>query len=184
MPNTQQNGQRKVVWIIDAAYMRKAAPVRFDWLKLKSLLEGPGGRTFDEVYYLDSHVAQSSQERFHNWLRLAPPTGPKFQVRLYDLKKSCVSCPMCNQDFDRTVQKGVDVGIATLIFRLAVESRYERLLLSTGDGDFEDAISYVKTAHKKEVYIAAFRGSVSACLQSHSDKIVWLNDHINHFKVA
>jgi uncharacterized LabA/DUF88 family protein len=164
--------------------MRAAAPGRVDWLKLRNLLEGPGERTFQEVYYFDGRSTESGQTKFFNALRLAPPVGPKFRVQLYELKTSCVSCPKCHRAFDRIVQRGVDVGIATLIFRLAVESKYDRLLLSTGDGDFEEAIAYAKTDLKTEIYIAAFRGSVSGHLQSYTDKMVWLDDYVDHFKAA
>ena len=176
--------KKKVVWIIDGAYMRKASPDAFDWLKLKHVLEGPGGASFYEVYYLDTIASPPTegQEKFITWLKCAPPDGPKFRVQLYSLKNLHVTCPKCGHPFDRTVQKGVDVGIATLIIKLATQNKYERLLLSAGDGDFEDAISYVKSELHKEIYLAVFRGSVSADLQSYADKVCWLDEYRELFK--
>ena len=63
------------------------------------------------------------------------------RVQLYKLKDLRCDCPHCGDHFDRQVQKGVDVGIATLLIKLAVQEKYERVILSAGDGDFEDAIS-------------------------------------------
>jgi uncharacterized LabA/DUF88 family protein len=70
----------------------------------------------------------------------------------------------------------VDVGIATLILKLATQQRYDRLMLAAGDGDFEDSIDYVKSELHKEVWICGYEGSISADLQSYADKVVWLNE--------
>jgi nijmegen breakage syndrome protein 1 len=80
------------------------------------------------------------------------------------------------------VQKGVDVGIATLMLKLAAQNRYERLILAAGDGDFEDAISYIKSELHKEIWITGFDDSVSVDLQSYADHVVWLDNYINDIK--
>ena len=167
----------KTIWIVDAAYLMKAAPGRFDYLRLKTELEHLNGSPFFESYYLNStpNPPSDAQDSFHTWLKTAPPRGPKMRVQLYKLKDLHCTCPACNADFERTVQKGVDVGIATLVLKLATQSQYDRLVLSAGDGDFEDAISYVKSELHKEIQIAGFEGSVSADLQSYADSVLWLN---------
>lgn len=168
----------KTVWIVDAAYLMKAAPGRFDYLKLKMELERLMGEPFFESYYLNStpNPPTDAQDAFHTWLKTAPPRGPKMRIQLYKLKDMRCTCPDCSWSFDRTVQKGVDVGIATLILKLATQGQYDRLLLSAGDGDFEDAISYVKSELHKELHISGFAGSVSADLQSYADSVVWLDE--------
>lgn len=87
-----------------------------------------------------------------------------------------VTCNNCGNQFDREVQKGVDVGIATLIVKLAAQNAYERLILAAGDGDFEDAIDYVKSEMHKEVWICGSQSNLSADLQSYADNVVWLED--------
>ncbi len=64
------------------------------------------------------------------------------RVMLYKLKNIHMECHECNNQFKKTVQKGVDVGIATLIVKLTAQDQYARLILSAGDGDFEDAIAF------------------------------------------
>ena len=44
----------KTIWIVDAAYLLKAAPGRFDYLKLKTALESANWGAFFEAYYLNS----------------------------------------------------------------------------------------------------------------------------------
>lgn len=169
----------RTVWVIDGAYLFNYGRGRpFDYLKLKHELirlnEGP----IYESYYLSSSRDPSSDQQnpFHTWLKSAAPRGPKFRVQLYRLKDIRVHCPNCGVPFDREVQKGVDVGIATLIVKLAVQDVYDRLILAAGDGDFEDAISYVKSELHKEVWVCGSYNNLSADLQSYSDNVIWLED--------
>lgn len=169
----------KTVWIIDAAYLFKYGKARpFDYLKLKSEIVRLNGGPIYESYYLNStpDPATDAQNAFHTWVKSAAPKGPKFRVQLYKLKDTHNTCPACNHQFDRQVQKGVDVGIATLIIKLAAQNVYERLILSAGDGDFEDAISYVKSELHKEVWVSGSQANLSADLQSYADNVLWLED--------
>jgi uncharacterized LabA/DUF88 family protein len=162
------------VWIVDGAYMMKGAPGRFDYVKLKNELEKLNGEPFLESFYLNStpNPATDAQDSFHTWMKMAPPKGPKMRVQLYKLKDMRCECPNCGNQFERTVQKGVDVAIATLLIKLAVHNRYDRVILSAGDGDFESAVDYVKDVCGKQFWIAGFNGSISADLQSYADKMI------------
>ncbi len=169
------------VWVVDGAYLMKAsAPLgKFDYLRLKSFLVKECGDPFFESYFLNStqNPPADQQDGFHTWLKSAPPRGPKMRVQLYKLKDLEVWCHGCNQLTVKKVQKGVDVGIATLILKLASQGQYDRLVLAAGDGDFEDAIDYVKSELHKEIWIVGFQDSVSADLQSYADRVIWLSDH-------
>lgn len=169
----------KTVWIIDGAYLfnfGKSNP--FDYLKLKNELIRLNSNSIYESYYLNStsDPFADAHNAFHTWLKSAAPKGPKLRVQLYRLKDVHATCPSCRHQFDRQVQKGVDVGIATLIIKLAAQNVYDRLILSAGDGDFEDAISYVKSELHKEVWVSGSQLNLSADLQSYSDNVLWLED--------
>ena len=101
-------------------------------------------------------------------------------MQLYTLKRLHVQCPQCATAFDRHVQKGVDVGIATLMIKLATQNCYDRLLLLAGDGDFADAIAYVKSDLHKEIWLSGFTNTVSADLQSYADQVLWINHFWQH----
>jgi uncharacterized LabA/DUF88 family protein len=183
----QELQDMRTIWIVDGAYLFtecRRVIGDFDYLKLKEKLEEENQAPFFESYYLSStsDPPTDAQDRFHTWLKSAPPRGPKMRVQLYSLKEMSVTCPFCHNHFNRQVQKGVDVGIATLMLKLAVQDRYERLILSAGDGDFEDAISYIKSELHKEIWISGFDGSVSVDLQSYADRVVWLDDYVNDIK--
>ncbi len=173
----------KTIWIADAAYLfnfGKTRPSGIDYLKLKNELERLNGGPIYESYYLNSiqDPTTETQNAFHSWIKSAPPKGPKMRIQLYRLKELHNRCPNCASQFDRQVQKGVDVGIATLIIKLAAKGSYDRLILSAGDGDFEDAISYVKSDLQKEIWINGAEASLSTDLQCYSDRVVWLDSMI------
>ena len=168
----------RTVWIVDAAYLMKAAPGRFSYLLLRNVLEQRMNRRFAEAYYVNTtqNPTTDQQDAFHTWLKGAPPTGPKMRVRLHRLKSLHVECPGCHTRFDREVQQGVDVAIATLLVKLSAQNQYDAVLLSAGDGAFEDAVRFVKEELHKEVWLAGFNGTVSADLQSYADEVIWLDD--------
>jgi uncharacterized LabA/DUF88 family protein len=171
------------LWITDASYLLHASPRHFDYLRLKHVLEGCIGAPFNQSFYLNScgDPPSEAQNAFHTWLKTAPPQGPQMRVKLYKLKDLQVKCPSCAATFSREVQKGVDVGIATLIVKLAARQHYDRLVLCAGDGDFEDAIAFAKEECGKEIVISGFHNSVSPDLQSYADRVIWLDDHLDQF---
>ena len=169
----------KTVWIVDGAYLFSYGRNKpFDYLKLKAEIERENGGPLYESYYLNSVPAMGTagQDNFHAWLKSAPPRGPKMRVQLYSLKDLHTTCPSCGQGHVRSVQKGVDVGIATLMIKLAVQNVYDRLILSAGDGDFEDAVQFVKSDLRKEVWAHGAQASLSVDLQSYADRVLWLDD--------
>jgi nijmegen breakage syndrome protein 1 len=62
----------------------KAAPGKFDYVHLKKKLEEEIGTAFSESFYLNStsDPPTDQQDAFHNWLKMAPPKGPKMRVKL------------------------------------------------------------------------------------------------------
>jgi hypothetical protein len=122
--------QNRRLWLIDGAYMYMAQQslgqgYQFDYRKLREKIE-QDGKLF-QGYYVNStpDPPTDAQDAFHTWLKSAPPRGPKLQVRLYKLKELYVECPHCMHAFARRVQKGVDIGIATLA--LTMVDRYQSL---------------------------------------------------------
>lgn len=168
----------KTVWIVDGAYLFNYGRNRpFDYLKLKEEISKANGSPIYESYYLNSipDAATESQNAFHSWLKSAPPRGPKMRVQLYTIKDLHTTCPKCTHQFYRSVQKGVDVGIATLIVKLAAQNVYDRLILSAGDGDFEDAIQFIKS-EQKEFWLHGAMSNLSTDLQCYADRVLWMDE--------
>ncbi|TLM69222.1 MAG: NYN domain-containing protein [Deltaproteobacteria bacterium] len=189
-------GDRRL-WLIDAGYLFNARHsvaqgFKFNYAKLRKKLEESG--EIWRAYYLNSTPSPptDAQDDFHKWLRSAPPMGPKIITKLYEMKeergdksyceccdeKVMLACPntskkagvhrLCNQ-----VQKGVDVGLATLA--LIHKDNYDTLILSSGDSDLLDAIEHL-SENGKRIELAVFHLGVASELQSRADKIHWIDD--------
>lgn len=197
--HTQDRNERRL-WLIDGGYLFSAQVAvspgyQFDYLKLRQVLEEMGGPIW-RAYYLNAmgpgdRENGGGQERFHTWLQSAPPSGPKIITMLYNLRDSDVSHAYCKEcglsvnlqcprahtaehhTLSRRVQKGVDVGLASLA--LTQINSYDTLTLSSGDGDLLDAIRYISYAGKN-VELAVFKYGVATELQSWADRIYWIDD--------
>lgn len=171
----------KNIWIVDGAYLMKSSEGRgkFDYVRLKEVLEEQLGEQVHESYYFSAVPFPPSEpmDAFHNWMKSAAPRGPRMRVKLHKLRDLFVECPECNYRFERQLQKGVDVGIVTQIMKLAVMNRYDRLILSAGDGDLEESISFVKDHLGKKVWLMGFEGTVSSDLQCTVDHVMWLDNY-------
>ena len=145
----------RTIWIVDGGYLAAfggGALSRIDLKKLKQTLEYYSGGKF-----VSSHFFHSSDDvgraPYFNWLRVSEPEGPQMITELYGLKDTRCSCPHCLRDFQRPVQKGVDVALATTLIRLAHLNVYDRVILTAGDGDFSTALSYVVRELGKQLWI-------------------------------
>jgi hypothetical protein len=166
------------IWIVDAAYMQSYSDGQIDYLKLKDTLQDKVGSHFTESFYVNATRDPSSdiQSGFHTWLKTAPPQGPKMRVKLYELGSFPATCASCGQPLIGNPAERVQVGIATLIVKLAAQWHYDRLVLSARDGALEEAIAYVKDELHKEFWLSGFEGSVSSNLQMYADDVIWLDE--------
>ncbi|KDO29478.1 hypothetical protein SPRG_06017 [Saprolegnia parasitica CBS 223.65] len=176
-------GASRNVLIIDGQYAsigaRGLAGGKIDFKLLRSELEALVGAEFSECWYFDhepisSKSAYQSQNPFISALKLAPPLGPQFQVKMYAMKKYKCHCPSCGHNFTQHVQKGVDNGLATKMLSLAYEDMADRIVLFAGDGDFYDTLDLVKNVRRKDLWVVGYRDSVSADLQQLASKVVWM----------
>ena len=114
-------GPRAVEWLSEEPLRVVGHPHRKPHPQPKP--QPPHGEPFYENYYLNStrDPASDAQNAFHTWLKSAPPRGPKIRVQLYRLKDLHITCHHCGTESVREVQKGVDVGIATRIVKMAAK---------------------------------------------------------------
>ncbi len=171
----------KTVWIVDGAYVNyfKGGKVKVDYLKLKAVLEAKNNRPIDKSYYFIAvpNLQYDGSNEFYRFLERSTSNGGlNMEVKIYQFKNTNNTCPSCKHKFSRPVQKGVDVGIATLIIKLASEGCYDRLILTAGDGDFYDAILYVKSSLQKDFWVNGYEGSLSDGLSRLATEKILLDD--------
>jgi len=185
--------ENRRLWLIDAGYMYRGQlnynrDYSIDYIKLRNKLEET--EQLWRAYYLNSVPSPipDSQAAFYNWMRSAPPLGPKIITKLYELRSSEITelyCEQCHRKvpisclndrshrLSREQQKGVDVGLATLA--LTHIDNYETLILSSGDSDLLDAIEFV-TEKNKRFELVVFKNGVSTDLQCRADRIYWIDE--------
>lgn len=133
----------------------------------KLIKELTGDKLLVNVFYyvapLDIKVDEEkywSHQRFLDKLRQIP----KFKVVLCTLKKIRTN--------DRKyiyVVKGDDVKISNTLIMGAVDNLYDTAIIISGDEDFIDSISIVRTRYKKKIGNAYFSKSSSSNLRKACD---------------
>lgn len=140
------------------------------------------GVTCTNMYYFDSTTPETADGRapFYRALRRL-----QVRVELRPVKSMQVHCPnrqckYARQAIQRRVQAGVDVAIVTKILTMACENQFDVLVLLAGDGDFTDAVKYVKENRHKRVYVIGFRGTISNRLAPYAERngVLCLNDFL------
>lgn len=177
-----------IYWLIDGSYIYKSikgiektkGKVALDYKKLKDKLEGDLNQIITAYYFNSTpNPPKDGQNAFHTWLKRVK-NGPGIRVQLYSLKSMTVKCPNCGNVFKKTVQKGVDVGIATTALKF--KDNYDTLILSTGDGDFEDTVQYLKEALNKKIILVGFSDNLSADIQQYSDEVWYIDEFFDEVK--
>jgi uncharacterized LabA/DUF88 family protein len=186
MDNKPISSSKRTLLVVDGAYLfagMSKINKRVNMIKFVQELETLINCEFYEKWFLNSTLDNNAQQNgFHNMLRAAPPSGPQFRVKLFGLKSHTAFCKRCKSEIELKVQKGVDVGIATLILKHSFQNLCDQVVLVGGDGDFYDALSTVKDELRKDMWIVGFRdGSVSLDLQQLA-KIIWINDIIDRIE--
>lgn len=172
----------RTAWIIDGAYLFNYGQITgkmIDIAFLRAELERVVDCQIDAVHYYNGVNDALPDEacKFYDWLRIAREDGGAgIKVHLYALKHRAQRCPHCHSAFSKPIQKGVDVGIAVKLVELAARNHYDRIILTTGDGDFADAIKCAQVVFGKTVVLNVFKRSISAELSHLVDNQIFLED--------
>ena len=128
------------------------------------------GRTLYRIYYYNM---LRDSERNAN----AYQEQQKFLGALYSTPYLEVRLGTAKMRGDITVEKGIDIMVATDLLRLAWEDRYDVAILVSGDGDFAYAVQAVKDLGK-HVEVAAFQSNLSWELGNVADnRELFTNDY-------
>ncbi len=182
------SNEMRALWLIDGSYLYKAmreyqdnhsqfTNLGVDYTKLKSEIKRIFAVDRIDCFYFNStpDPATDAQNQFHTWLKSAEPNGPNIRVKLYGLKEKTMRCKSCKNIIKYKVQKGVDVGIATTA--LKIYEKYNAIVLSAGDGDFEDFIEFLVEDKDLKLFIVGFNGSISPDIQQYSSSVYLIDEH-------
>lgn len=159
-------GLSGVVWLIDAAYIFQGHTGNIDYLAIREQLQTWIGSSFDQIIFYDSHVEDGGKSNgFHAFLK-----RNGFQIKLFPLKRSTYICDNCKHHGERHVQRGVDVAICTDLLTMAFEGKFNKVILTCGDGDIIAAVQTVQRRFQ-HVYVSGYRNSMSNDLLKEVDMI-------------
>ncbi len=140
--------------------------LKIDYKKLLDYVVG--ARTLVRAIYYTSQpvpLTSSGQQGFYTYLR-----GIGIQVISKELKVRSDGA-----GGQKSVEKGVDVALATDLLGMAWENAYDNAVLISGDADYVGAVSKVMSKGKN-VEVVSFRGSCSAELKNSGVKTIYIDD--------
>ena len=120
-----------------------------------------GKELFRIYYYNIMRDSDKNQQAYHD--------QQKFLSVLYSTPYLEVKLGISKQRGETSVEKGVDIMVATDLLKLAWEDSYDVAILVSGDGDFAYAVKTVKDLGK-HVEVAAFESNLSWELANIADK--------------
>ena len=120
-----------------------------------------GKQIFRIYYYNIMRDSDKNQQAYHD--------QQKFLSVLYNTPYLEVKLGISKQRGETSVEKGVDIMVATDLLKLAWEDSYDVAILVSGDGDFAYAVKTVKDLGK-HVEVAAFESNLAWELANIADK--------------
>lgn len=129
------------------------------WLDLRKLCENfaplPQWR-LEQVFYFSAYATwlPGPYARHRDFVQALGCTG--VTPIMGQFKEKGRSCHQCGSRWRDHEEKETDVNIALWMLRTAVEDRYDRALLISGDSDLTPAVTMVRTLFpKKEIQVLA-----------------------------
>ena len=120
-----------------------------------------GKELFRIYYYNIMRDSDKNQQAYHD--------QQKFLSALYNTPYLEVKLGISKQRGETSVEKGVDIMVATDLLKLGWEDSYDVAILVSGDGDFAYAVKTVKDLGK-HVEVAAFESNLAWELANIADK--------------
>lgn len=154
----------------------KGIDEHIDYVKLVSKLSEGTNRLRAIFYDGVPENIPLKKKKFHNALQ-----HNGIQLRTKMLKNRQHYCTKCKNMDIRTVQKGVDVSLATDILRHAWQNSSDICIVVSGDEDYRDAIDCAKEKGMK-VWVASFKNSLSGDLRRSADRMIFLEDIFDEVK--
>ena len=168
------------------AYM-SFLPRKFDFIKLRGLLENDLRDEIDEAYYFCSEPKDDGVRRFQHVLSLPPPKGPGFRLKRYWTSDSeiywpekmgggKVVHPESGEPYLQTRQKAVDVGLAYHLGRSFSKRGWDKLVLFAGDADFHEPVQHLVEYDNVDLYLVGPLTRISEHLRGFARRIYEIDE--------
>lgn len=179
----------KTIAFIDAGQFRPAIVnqrlqmehgKRFDWDCFKCLMNEISGQPIFDVHYFDcvSDAPSAGREAFHQFLR----NMLGFQLHFSELKEKRRHCAVCHEQYVEHEQKGIDVGIAVQMLKLASNNSFDHAILCSGDGEFAQLVTYLRDSLGKRTTVIGWHNGIAPALREAAFHVIQLEDY--HHKIV
>lgn len=120
---------------------------RYKWLNLKKLASMFvfGKDTVEEVLYFTTIATWDSGKAARHKLYIRALENEGVQVIYGEFKRRMKHCRLCNGDFPSVEEKQTDVNIALYLLVRAIQQRYDKAIIISGDTDLLPAVKIVRS---------------------------------------
>lgn len=152
----------------------------YKWLDLVALSKTlvPKSESIRGVIYCTALATwlPTSLARHKNYIKALELTGVHVVYGQFKVRDK--QCSKCGYQYKSHEEKQTDVNIATWLFRLAAEDRYDKAIIISGDSDLIPAVQGVKYAYPaKEIAVAIPIGRKADELKQVCDRYIRLKLH-------
>ena len=181
-------------WFVDGQYswncFRSVQPSgRIDYAAMRARIEQHAGARIDEAYYFnaDWDADTGRQDSFYTAISQPPPRGAGLRPKRYwvsrralnwprDMGGGPVLHPETGEQYQLTIQKAVDVGLAFHLMRSHARRGWDRLYLVAGDADFAEVITYLVESEGVELVLVGTAHSLSSELLPLAREVLYFED--------
>jgi uncharacterized LabA/DUF88 family protein len=141
---------KKVIFFIDGFnfYHAIANPKyqKYKWLNLKKFSNHFINKfeKIEEIYYFTAFTPwdKGKIKRHKIFIKAQESVGIKTVFGKF--RKRSKKCRICHQTYETYEEKQTDVNIALFLFKLAIENKYDKAFIVSGDSDLIPSISAIK----------------------------------------
>jgi uncharacterized LabA/DUF88 family protein len=141
----------KVIFFIDGFNLYHALDnkrfYRYKWLDLSALAQKFISKKdkIEDIYYFTALAFWSADKlkRHKEFIKAQEIKGTK--IIYGEFKKKDKKCRLCNKWYKTFEEKQTDVNIAVKLFKLAIQNRYDKAFIISGDSDLIPSIEAVKS---------------------------------------
>ena len=114
--------------------------------------------------YMSYNPASEADRKFKTWASnfldrvpsvqvICKERKPKYAPQCQACHQAIETCPSCGEAMAGTVEKGVDVAIATDMIRLAWEESYDYAVLVSSDADYVPAVEFLNSKGRRVIHV-------------------------------
>ncbi|MGH9730809.1 MAG: NYN domain-containing protein [Candidatus Acidiferrales bacterium] len=153
---------------------------KYKWMslrKLANLFVGPLD-TLSEVLYFTALATWMPEKVERHKLFIHAQQSEGVTVIYGEFKRKDKKCSLCQKRYSTFEEKQTDVNIAIHLLQLAIQDRYDRAVIVSGDTDLIPAIKAVRlTFPNKQIGIMIPIGGSSEDLKKHADFRFKMREH-------